>query len=203
MSKTFAMIAAIALILISQAKGDNSPRKLGFDVNIDATFNIKTFSFLGQKIAYKYRVAVRNGKAINEIIIITNLGQFKFGNSGVDHETTEKFTGKKKVFTLKTGSTVMDIYCGGTLSYTIKYLDDARTRLQMSLFGDLETSAELVSGSSYSKVRADGTLISASGYATVTSSGIVKGFNFSGTPVYIFKDGDIVYEIFENWLLSF
>ena len=71
MSKTFAMIAAIAIILISQAKGDNSPRKLGFDVNIDATFNIKTFSFLGQKIAYKYRVAVRNGKAINEIIIIT------------------------------------------------------------------------------------------------------------------------------------
>ena len=96
MSKTFAMIAAIAIILISQAKGDNSPRKLGFDVTIDATFNIKTFSFLGQKIAYKYRVAVRNGKAINEIIIITNLGQFKFGNSGVDHETTEKFTGKKK-----------------------------------------------------------------------------------------------------------
>ena len=51
MSKTFVMIAAIAIILISQAKGDNSPRKLGFDVTIDATFNIKTFSFLGQKIA--------------------------------------------------------------------------------------------------------------------------------------------------------
>ena len=67
MSKTFAMIAAIAIILISQAKGDNSPRKLGFDINIDATFNIKTFSFLGQKIAYKYRVAVKNGKQLMKL----------------------------------------------------------------------------------------------------------------------------------------
>ena len=104
---------------------------------------------------------------------------------------------------MTTGSTVMDIYCGGTLSYTIRYLDDSRQKLQMSLFGDLVASAELASGSTYSKVLADGTLISASGYATVTSSGITKGFNFSGTPVYIFKDDEIIYTIFEDWLLSF
>ena len=51
-------------------------------------FYIKTFSFLGQKIFYKYRVAVINGKAINEIIITTNLGTFEFGNFGVDTEIT-------------------------------------------------------------------------------------------------------------------
>jgi len=210
MTKTFAMVAAIAVILVCQAnsmgteeKENTSLRKLAFDYTIDKTFYVKTFSFLGQTIAYKYRVAVRNGKAINEIIVETNLGTFKFGNFGVDTETTQKWSGKKKVFTLTTGSTVMDIYCGGTLSYTIRYLDDSRQKLQMSLFGDLVASAELASGSTYSKVLADGTLISASGYATVTSSGITKGFNFSGTPVYIFKDNEIIYTIFEDWLLSF
>ena len=88
----------------------------------------------------------------------------------------------------------MDIYAGGSLSYTVKYLDSSETKLQMSLTGDLEASAQLVSSTSpYTKVIADGTLISASGFATVTYSGILKGFNFSGTPVYAFVDGDIVY----------
>ena len=212
MSKTFAMIAAIAIILICQAnsmgttekKGNKNLRKLEFDFDVEKTFNIKTFSFLGQKIFYKYRVAVINGKAINEIIITTNLGTFEFGNFGVDTETTDTWKGRKKIFTLKAGSTIMDIYAGGSLSYTVKYLDSSETKLQMSLTGDLKASAQLVSSSSpYTKVIADGTLISASGYATATYSGILKGFNFSGTPVYAFVDGDIVYEIFENWIISF
>ena len=99
----------------------------------------------------------------------------------------------------------MDIYAGGSLSYTVRYLDSSETKLQMSLTGDLEASAQLVSSPSpYTKVIADdGTLISTSGYATATYSGILKGFNFSGTPVYAFVDGDIVYEIFENWIISF
>ena len=98
----------------------------------------------------------------------------------------------------------MDNYAGGSLSYTVRYLDSSETKFQMSLTGDLEASAQLVSSSSpYTKVIADGTLISASGYATATYSGILKGFNFSGTPVYIFKDDEIIYTIFEDWLLSF
>ena len=103
MTKTFAMVTAIAVILVCQAnsmgteeKENTSLRKLAFDYTIDKTFYIKTFSFLGQTIAYKYRVAVRNGKAINEIIVETNLGTFKFGNFGVDTETTQKWSGKKK-----------------------------------------------------------------------------------------------------------
>ena len=90
MSKTIAMVAAIALILICQAnsmgtieekKGNTNLRKLGFDFDVDKTFYIKTFSFLGQKLTYKYRVAVKNGKEINEIIIDSALGSFKVGNS--------------------------------------------------------------------------------------------------------------------------
>ena len=106
MSKTtVAMLAAIAIILVCQAnsieveeekEGNTALRKLGFDFNVEKTFNIKAIEFMGQTLFFKYRIAVKDGKAINEIIIITNLGQFKFGNSGVDHETTEKSTGKKK-----------------------------------------------------------------------------------------------------------
>ena len=213
MSKTIAMVAAIALILVCQAnsigtieekKGNTNLRKLGFDFDVDKTFYIKTFSFLGQKLTYKYRVAVKNGKAINEIIIDSALGSFKVGNSGVDTEGSNTWSGKIKIFTLKSGSYTLDIYAKGTLSYTVKYQNDSKNRLQLWLTGDLEASAEIVSLPDYSaRVNCWGTLISASGLATITNSGISKGFNFSGTPVSALIDGDPAFEIFEDWLISF
>ena len=59
---------------IIEEKEISIPRKLGFDFNIQKTFDIKTFSILCQKIIWKYRIAVENGKAINQIIIKTNQG---------------------------------------------------------------------------------------------------------------------------------
>ena len=58
MSKTVAMLAAIAVMLVCQAnsmgtieeKEIASPRKLGFDFNVEKTFDIKTFSVAGQKV---------------------------------------------------------------------------------------------------------------------------------------------------------
>ena len=41
-----------------------SPRKLGFDFNIDKTFDIKTILFLGQKLIYKYRLPFKMGKRL-------------------------------------------------------------------------------------------------------------------------------------------
>ena len=84
-----AIIIAIAVILVCQVnsmgtKEENIPlRKLGFDFNIEKIFDIKSFTFLGQKLTFKYRVAVQNGKAINHIIIESALGSFKLGNTGV------------------------------------------------------------------------------------------------------------------------
>ena len=70
MTKTFAIVAAVVILLVCQAnsmgteeKENTSLRKLAFDYTIDKTFYIKTFSFLGQTIAYKYRVAVRKWKS--------------------------------------------------------------------------------------------------------------------------------------------
>ena len=50
--------------------------------NFDRTFNIKTINFLGQSISIKYRIGVSNGKAINQIIISSKIGEAKFGNDG-------------------------------------------------------------------------------------------------------------------------
>ena len=63
MSNTsIAMIATIVVILIFQTnsmetieekKCNTNLRKLGFDFNVEKTFNIKTISFLDQKLSYK------------------------------------------------------------------------------------------------------------------------------------------------------
>ena len=72
MDKTITMLAAIALLLVCQVnslgtieeKEISSPRKLGFDFDVDKAFTIKTFSIAGQKLVFKYRVAVKNGKRL-------------------------------------------------------------------------------------------------------------------------------------------
>ena len=56
----------------------------------------------------------------------------------------------------------------------------------MTLTGDLKAGIEVVSGpGAKAKIfsGAEGTLISSSGYATVTKNDIVKGFEFGGTGV--------------------
>lgn len=206
MSKTIAMVAAIAVILVcqinsTQIKEKTNLRKLGFDISIDKTFNIKSFTFLGQKIFYKYRVAVLNGKAMNYLIIETNLGTFKFGNLGADSETKGSWKGKVKLFNLEVKSVKMAIYASGTLEWEIKYIDEAKTKLRMALFGDLESSAELIyTPEDFTKVRSYGKIISTGGFAVATNSGISNGFTFSGEEVDIWVNDDIVYSLFGNWI---
>ena len=71
-------------------------RKLGFNFNIDRTFNIKTITFLGQSISIKFRIAVKDGKAINQIIIDSSLGQATFYNDGIDVEINKSWSFRKK-----------------------------------------------------------------------------------------------------------
>ena len=164
-----------------------SPRKLGFDFNIDKTFDIKTILFLGQKLIYKYRVAVQNGKAINQITIRTDLDTFTFGNDGVDTETSKSWSGKVKLLNFRFPPVpiiTLGLYASGTLQYTVKYATDSKDSLQLSLSVDLKASVEVVKGlGGLAKIisGAEGTLISSSGYATVTKNDVIKGFKFSGT----------------------
>ena len=62
---------------------NNDGRRLGYSISADKTFNIGKYDVLGQSVTVKYHVAVQNGKPINEIIISSNLGTTKIGNTGV------------------------------------------------------------------------------------------------------------------------
>ena len=197
MNKTVAMLAAIAVMLVCQAnsmgtieeKEIASPRKLGFDFNVEKTFDIKTFSVAGQKVIMKYRVAVLNGTAINQIIIQTNQGVFRFGNDGVDSETSKSWSINKKILNFRfppVSVITLGLYVSGTLQCTVKYATDSKDSLQMTLTGDLKAGVKVINGpGSLYKIYtgAEGTLISTSGYATVTKNDVIKGFKFSGTEV--------------------
>ena len=200
MNKTIAMLAAIALLLVCQVnslgtieeKEITSPRKLGFDFNVNEIFDIggSSFSVAGQRVFMKYKVAVQNGKAINQIIIQTNQRKFKFGNNGVDSETNKSLNVNMRILTFRfppMPTITLGLIVKGSLSYTIKYASASKDSLQMTLTGDLKAGIEVVSGpGGMSKILtgAEGTLISSSGYATVTKNDIYKGFKFSGTKVY-------------------
>ena len=197
MNKTISMLAAIALLLVCQInslgtieeKEITSPRKLGFDFNVDKTFDITRLYVAGQYINCKYRVAIQNGKAINQIIMNSNQGTFTFGNNGVDSEISNTWNGKVRIFTFRfpqIPTITLGLIAQGSLNYTVKYASASKDSLQMTLTGDLKAGVEVVSGpGAKAKIfsGAEGTLISSSGYATVTKNDIVKGFEFGGTGV--------------------
>ena len=152
---------------------------------------------MGQTLFFKYRIAVKDGKAINEIIIQSNLGTFKFGNSGVDTETNKMWFGKTKILTYKfpqMPSIIIGIYASGNLHYSVKYATASKDSLELSLSGDLKASAEVISVSTdMTKIiaGANGNLISASGTTTVTKKDINKGFRFSATTVKTWVEGKV------------
>ena len=109
----------------------------------------------------------------------------------------------------------LGLFAKGTLKYTVKYLTASKDSLQMTLEGDLKASVEVIKGpGSFNKVYAgaDGTIISATGSATVTKNDVIKGFNFSGTTVNTWVEAKIkvpivgqktlwkkTYKFFDTW----
>ena len=74
-------------------------------------------------LIYKYRVAVKDGKAINQIIISSNFGSFTFGNNGVEGETSKSWSGKVKLFSMRFPpfpSIGLNIYASGSLQYSVQ-----------------------------------------------------------------------------------
>ena len=164
----------------------NSLRKLGFNFNVDKTFNIKSITFLGQTFSIKYRIAVKSGKAINQIIISSNLGTATFGNGGIDYEFSKSFSKRVQVFKFvfpPFPAITLGVYAGGSLSISVKYTSSSKTGLKLSLSGSLTASAEIKAGSdkvlSFS-AGATGDIVKATGYATVTGSSVSKGYSVSG-----------------------
>ena len=166
-----------------------SLRNLGFNFNVDKTFNIKSIKVAKQTISIKYRIAVKNGKAINQIIIDSNLGSARFGNDGVTAEISKNWSGNKKIFQFvfpPFPAISLNIYAGGSLGFSVKFTNVQKTSLQLSLSGSLTATAEVALGAGdFAKVAAGakGEIIKASGYATVTSGGVTKGYKISGGKV--------------------
>ena len=82
----------------------------------------------------------------------------------------------------------LNIYASGTLQYSVKYASASKDSLKLSLSGKLIPIAELANSPDFiikMSVDSDGTLIDASGDATVTKNGITRGFKFYGTIVNI------------------
>ena len=163
-----------------------SLRNLGFNFNVDKTFNIKSIKVAGQTISIKYRIAVQGGKAINQIIIDSKLGSARFGNDGVTAEVSKSWSGNKKIFQFifpPFPAISLNIYAGGSLGFSVKFTNVGKTSLQLTLSGSLTASAEVALGAGdFAKVAAGakGTIINASGSATVTNSGVTKSFSISG-----------------------
>ena len=229
MGKTnFAMVLAITSILVFQTnsmetieekvqeKGNTNLRKLGFNFDIEKTFPIKTFSVYGQKIVLKYRVAVKDGKASNQIIIDSNLGSFKFGNDGVNKSIIDGWHGKTQILTFRfprKPEIVIGIIASGHFVYSVKHTDESKTSLNIFLEGELNASAKIVSQpNSHVEISAsaEGTIARAVVSATVTKNDITTTkFKCTGTEIKTLVEARKKFTrywterllLFENWTI--
>jgi len=186
-------------------------RRLGFNIKADKTFDIKSFKVLGQTIKIKYRVAVVNGNAINELIISSNLGTFKFGNTGISytHKKTYSYTVTIFTFTFPNFPAVsVGILATGSLTYQISWASGSA--LTASLTGTLSATAQIKAGwDSIASLTAgaSGVIASASGSATIKSGSVTKSFSFNYGKITCFISGKLFgkeilrrdFTVFEGW----
>ena len=186
-------------------------RRLGFSIKADKTFDIKSFKVLGQTIKIKYRVAVVNGNAINELIISSNLGTFKFGNTGISytHKKTYSYTVTIFTFTFPNFPAVsVGVLATGSLTYQISWASGSA--LTASLTGTLSATAQIKAGwDSIASLTAgaSGVIASASGSATIKSGSVTKSFSFNYGKITCFISGKLFgkeilrrdFTVFEGW----
>ena len=173
-------------------KESTTIRNLGFNFNVDKVFNIKTLSVAGQTISIKYRIAVVNGKAINQIIVDSSLGRATFGNDGVDVEIDKSWNFNKKIFQFPFPPFPLiglNVYAGGSLGVNVKFTNAQKTSLQLGLSGSLTATVEIAFGAGdFAKVAAGakGTIINATGFATITGGSVTKGYTLSGGKIEVY-----------------
>ena len=186
-------------------------RRLGFSISADKTFDIKSFKVLGQTIKIKYRVAVVGGNAINEVIISSNLGTFKFGNTGISYATKKTYSYTQTIFTFtfpNFPAVSVGILATGSLTYKISWASGSA--LTASLTGTLSATAQIKAGwDSIASLTAgaSGVIASASGSATIKSGSVTKSFSFNYGKITCFISGKLFgkeilrrdFTVFEGW----
>ena len=186
-------------------------RRLGFSISADKTFDIKSFKVLGQTIKIKYRVAVVGGNAINEVIISSNLGTFKFGNTGISYATKKTYSYTQTIFTFtfpNFPAVSVGILATGSLTFQISWASGSA--LTASLSGTLSATAQIKAGwdsSASLTAGASGVIASASGSATIKSGSVTKSFSFNYGKITCFISGKLFgkeilrrdFTVFEGW----
>ena len=186
-------------------------RRLGFSISADKTFDIKSFTVLGQTIKIKYRVAVVGGNAINELIISSNLGTFKFGNTGISYTCSKSYSYTQTIFTFtfpNFPAVSVGILATGTLSFKISWASGSA--LTATLTGTLTATAQIKAGwDSIASLTAgaSGVIASASGSATIKSGSVTKSFSFNYGKITCFISGKLFgkeilrrdFTVFEGW----
>ena len=186
-------------------------RRLGFSISADKTFDIKSFTVLGQTIKIKYRVAVVGGNAINELIISSNLGTFKFGNTGISYTCSKSYSYTQTIFTFtfpNFPAVSVGILATGTLSFKISWASGSA--LTATLTGTLTATAQIKAGwDSIASLTAgaNGVIASATGSATIRTGSVTKNFSFSYGKITCFISGKLFgkeivrkdFTVFEGW----
>ena len=104
------------------------------------------------------------------------------------------------------------------MAVSVKFTTILKTSLQMTLSGSITASAEIAAGIlDFAKAAAgaEGTVVSATGYATVTNSGVSKGYSISGGKIETYVEAYVNvpfigkktlwnkrYKVFDGWTMS-
>ena len=157
---------------------NNGGRCLGYSISADKTFNIGKYDVLGQSVTVKYHVAVQNGKPINEIIISSNLGTTKIGNTGVSlsggwSRTITIFKFAFPAFPLIT----LNAKASGSISWSISASGSGKSVVDFI--------ASLSAG-------VEGVIVNASGSATIQNGSVTKNFSISAGIIYVYLDRSFI-----------
>ena len=182
--------------------GENSEeekdyRRLGYSISADQTFTIGKYNVLGQTVTVKYHVAVKNGKPINEIIIDSKLGTTKIGNIGVSlkgswSKTITIFKFAFPAFPLVS----INAKAKGKISWAVSATSGSGSsvKLSASLGGKISLCCEVKAGwdaiASFSG-GVEGTIVNASGSATIQNKKVTKNFSISGGKIVIYLDRSV------------
>jgi len=168
------------------AKETRPLRQLSFPISANKEYILASFNLLGQTITIKYVVSISSSKAINKIVISSNLGSFSFGNDGCYGEAGDTYSYYKHIFTFvfpNFPAVSVGCYASGSLTWKIGFLSGSgiSSKYYASLSGILKLGAEIKAGwDSIASLTAyaEGTVADASGQITFSNGSVDKGSGF-------------------------
>ena len=182
------------------------------DYNVNHTWTLKTFKFLGLTIKFLEKLVVQKGKVTNQIIVQTDSGSAAFGYSGVSTPITKSVSQSLTIlkFTVPPLPTAQMFLKGsGSLSYSIQ---ESSGKLLLTLNGSIYAQANVKTGTGISSISANskGTIFNINRrYSILHQNTSIFGKINGGKITYnvkgVFSSGKAFsydFDIFEGWPCS-